>query len=655
VDQAYAPAYAPERKLYSLLHIKAVDPERRLISGIATTPQPDRVGDVIDPLGVKFKNPVPLLLHHDKTQPVGRVRFQKPTDAGVEFEAELPIIDSPGVVRDRVNEAWDSIKAGLIAGVSIGFRVLDDAIELMKSGGIKFLKTEVLELSLVTVPANQHVSLSIVKELDLARSGHTTNPSAIPDLPVVRAQKDAPRMGAQTIPEQIASFENTRAAKLAEMNAIAASAAEKGETLDAERKEKYDELSLEIKSIDDHLPRLRELEKYNLANATKVTPTTSSVTASELRGGTTPPVVTVKPNVPKGTAFVRFAQCMASAKGDSYQAISRAKSYADSTPEVEKMVIATLDWNIKAAVASGTTTDATWAGPLAVAQPLVDEFLELLRPRTLIGRVPGFRQVPFNVSVPSQTGGGTYSWVGQGNAKPVTSAAFATVSVPFAKAAGIIVLTEELVRLSSPSAEATVREEMIAGMGAFLDTQLIDPAVAVVANVNPASITNGAATAAASGATGAAARADLAARVATFTAANIPLDGSVWLMSDSNAFGIAMSLNALGQPLFPGMSIEGGTIMGIPVVVSNNVGNRVILVHAPSILFADEGGVSIDVSREASIQMDSAPANPSDATTVLVSLWQRNLVGLRAERMITWIRARTAAVTYISAAAYTGA
>jgi hypothetical protein len=126
-------------------------------------------------------------------------------------------------------------------------------------------------------------------------------------------------------------------------------------------------------------------------------------------------------------------------------------------------------------------------------------------------------------------------------------------------------------------------------------------------------------------------------------------------MNDSNAFAAGISLNALGQPLFPGMNQTGGSILGIPVVVSNNVGNRIVLVHAPSILYADEGGVQIDVSREASIQMDSAPTNPTDATTVLVSLWQRNLVGLRAERMITWIRARTAAVTYISAAAYTGA
>jgi HK97 family phage major capsid protein len=346
---------------------------------------------------------------------------------------------------------------------------------------------------------------------------------------------------------------------------------------------------------------------------------------------------------------------LASAKGDSYRALERAKSWTD-TPEVETMVRASLNWETKAPVAAGTTTDAAWAGPLVVVQPMVNEFLELLRPKTLIDGVEGFRKVPFNVSVPAQTGGGTYSWVGQGNAKPVTSAAFATVTVGFAKAAGIIVLTEELVKLSTPSAEETVRNEMIAGMRQFLDGQLQDPAVAAVANVNPASITNGAPTAAASGATAAAARADIIARIATFTAAELSLSESEIWMNESNAFALANSLNALGQPLFPGFTgMTGSLIMGLRARVTNVVGTRVILVHTPSILFADDGGVNIDASREASIQMDSAPSNPSDATTVLVSLWQRNLVGLKAERFISWTKARTAAVTYITAAAYTGA
>jgi HK97 family phage major capsid protein/HK97 family phage prohead protease len=637
-------------RAYSLLTIKSVDEGRRLIKGTATTPSPDRQGDILEPLGASFPPELPLLLHHKKESPVGVARFKKPTKKGIDFEAELPIIDEPGAVKDEVDRAWHSVLHKLIRGVSIGFRVVNNAIEPLKSGGLRFLETEILELSLVTVPANQDATLAILKSIDapdLAATG--LDPSRTRDTSTpLRVKKDARPM---TTAEQITQFENSRAAKTARMTEIMTKS--DNSTLGEAEREEYTTLESEVDAIDEHLPRLRKLEKTLAVTATRIEPTAKADVASEQRGGNLPRI-TVTPIVPKGTAFTRFAMALASAKGDSYQAISRAKAWSDSTPEVATMVENTINWHTKAAVAAGTTTDATWAGPLAPTQTAVNEFLELLRPRTLIGRVPGFRQVPFNTAVPSQTGGGTYSWVGQGNAKPVTSAAFATVTVPFAKAAGIIVLTEELVRLSTPSAEATVREEMIAGMGAFLDTQLVDPAVAAVANVNPASITNGAATAAASGVTGAAARADLAARVATFTAANIPLDGSVWLMSDSNAFGLGLSLNALGQPLFPGMSRDGGSIMGIPVIVSNNVGNRIILVHAPSILYADEGGVQIDVSREASIQMDSAPSNPSDATTVLVSLWQRNLVGLRAERMITWIRARTAAVTYISAASYNG-
>lgn len=639
-----------DNRAYSVLEIKSVDREQRIIEGIASTPSPDRGGDIMDPAGAVFSLPMSFLWFHDDKNPIGEVFEAKVTPNGIFVRARVSRVTTPGRLKTLVDEAWAAFTADppLVRGLSIGWKPIESKPE--KGGLRRVMKWIWGELSAVTIPMNTDATILSVKAFDQAALGPNT-PGVTGTSTVVRVEKDARTMTTQ---EQIQSFEAKRAANVAAMNALMLKS--DGSTLDEEQTEEYTTLEREVESIDQHLPRLRKLETMNVAGATAITATTNSAAASDLRGGvtTTTPRVQVTPMLPKGTAFTRMCMSLAAAKGDSYQAISRAKSYTD-TPEVAQMVEATLNWSTKAAVAAGTTTDATWASPLAVAQPLVNEFLELLRPRTIIGRVAGFRQVPFNVSVPSQTGGGTYSWVGQGNAKPVTSATFATVSVPSAKAAGIIVLTEELVRISSPSAEATVRQEMIDGMAAFLDSQLVDPAVAAVANVNPASITNGAATAAASGATAAALRADLAARVATFTAANIPLEGSVWLMNDSNAFAAGISLNALGQPLFPGMSQNGGSIMGIPVIVSNNVGARIILVHAPSILYADEGGVAIDVSREASIQMDSTPANPSDATTVLVSLWQRNLVGLRAERMITWIRARTAAVTYISAAAYTGA
>jgi len=633
-------------RAYAILHVKAVDAEKRILSGIATTPEPDRSGDVIEPLGVAFANPLPLLLFHDARKPVGFATFSKPTKDGIAFEATIPTIDEPGTLKDRVDEAWQSVKAGLVSGVSIGFRAIEEAFN-KETGGFRFLKTEVLELSLVTVPANASATIHAIKSLDLAASGRHL-PGDTGASTVVRLQKAARPM---TIQEQITGLEHRRAADFARLTEIQTTATAEGHTKDAAQREEFDTLKLNLKAIDAELVDLHDMERLNLTKATPITTTTSAIAASELRGGGVPaPVITVTSPLPKGTAFVRMCIALARGKGDSYQTLQHAKEWKDSTPEVETMIQHM--WT-KAAVAPGTTTDATFAGPLAVRQPLND-FLELLRPRTLLGSIPGLRQVPFNISVPSQTAGGTYSWVGQGLAKPVTNAAYAAVTLDFAKAAGIIVLSEELVKLSTPSAEGLVREELIAGMGAFLDVQFVDPAVAVGANLNPASITNGASTAAASGVTSAAARLDLAASVAIFTAANIPLLGSVWLMSDSNAFGIGLSVNALGQPLFPGMSIAGGTIFGIPVIVSNNVGNRIILVHAPSILYADEGGVQIDVSREASVQMDSAPDSPATATTVLVSLWQNNLVGLRAERMITWKRARTAAVRYITAAAYVG-
>jgi len=640
-------------RAYSLLEIKSIDAEQRIIEGYASTPDPDRGGDVMDPEGAEYVLPQPFLWFHDAKSPIGEVFEARPVKGkGIYIRARLPKIDTPGLVKDRVDTAWHSMssKPPLVRGLSIGWQPRESE-PIPGTRNVRHKRWLWGETSAVTVPMNSAATITAVKEFDLAATGLHT-PGDTGTLPIVSAVKAAKKP--MTTQEQIASFEAKRAANVAAMNGLMLKS--EGSTLDETQREEYTTLEREVESIDEHLPRLKKLEKMNIAGATAITATASSATASDLRGGTvTAPVVQVKSMLPKGTAFTRYAMALASAKGDSYRAIERAKSWSD-TPEVETMVRASLSWESKAAVAAGTTTDATWAGPLAVVQPMVNEFLELLRPTTLIDSVQGFRSVPFNVSVPAQTGGGTYSWVGQGNAKPVTSATFATVSVGFAKASGIIVLTEELVRLSTPSAEQTVRNEMIAGMKQFLDGQLQDPTVAAVANVNPASITNGAPTAAASGATAAAARADIVARIQTFTAAELSLSESEIWMNESNAFALANALNALGQPLFPGFTGQTGSIiMGLRARVTNVVSTRVILVHTPSILFADEGGVNIDASREASLQMDSAPDNPSTASTILVSLWQRNLVGLRAERFISWTKARAAAVTYISAAAYTGA
>lgn len=604
------------------LTVKSFDVEQRTVSGIASTPEPDRMGDIVEMSGVTYRNPLPLLMHHDKTQPVGRATLQAATAEGIPFTATLPDILDPGAVKSRVDEAWHSIKAGLLLGVSIGFRPLEGGLKQLKSGAIHFLKTEILELSLVTIPSNANASIRVVKAL--AASGRDSSA-------VAESRK---RNTPMTTAEQIQQLANSRAPKIARMSELMTKASEAGVTLDTGQAEEYDGLEVEVKAIDADLVRARALEASQVAQATPIT-AKKSVEASAQRGG----VVTIKPNVEKGTAFIRAACATLVCKGNMFEAAEYAKRWNDTTPEVALY--------LKAAVAAGTATDATWAGPL-VNQNIATDFIELLRPATILGKIPGLRNVPFNTKVPSQTAGGSYNWVGEAKPKPVGKLAFSSVALDWSKAAGIIVLTEELVKLSSPSAEALVRADMIAGMAQFLDQQFIDPAVAAVAGTNPASITNGAPTAAAT----ANPLADILSLLSHFATNNIAVSGITFIMSQVNALALSFQTKADGSAEFPGIGIDGGSYRGINFVTSQAAAGNVIALQPSLILYADDGGVSIDASREASIQMDSAPMSPADATVVMVSLWQNNLVGLRAERFVNWKRANANAVKYLTAAAY---
>lgn len=157
-----------QHRAYSLLTVKSFDDDKRVLTGVATTPQVDRMGDIIDPLGAKFARELPLLWQHISSMPVGLVKFGKPTADGIGFTAELPHIPEPGALRDRVEEAWQTVKYGLVRAVSIGFRTLKDGVERLDNGAYKFTKIEILELSLVTIPANSQALINEVKSIDAA-------------------------------------------------------------------------------------------------------------------------------------------------------------------------------------------------------------------------------------------------------------------------------------------------------------------------------------------------------------------------------------------------------------------------------------------------------------------------------------------------------
>jgi HK97 family phage prohead protease len=154
-----------QNRAYSALEIKAVDDATRVIRGIATTPSVDRVGDIIDPMGVKFTNPMPFLWQHDHESPVGECTFSNPTAKGIEFEARFvdPATVDSVTLKDRLQLAWDSVKTGLVKAVSIGFRPIEYAF--MDAGGIRYVECEVFELSGVTIPANADALITEIKSM----------------------------------------------------------------------------------------------------------------------------------------------------------------------------------------------------------------------------------------------------------------------------------------------------------------------------------------------------------------------------------------------------------------------------------------------------------------------------------------------------------
>jgi HK97 family phage prohead protease len=645
--------------MYSVLTVKAVEEDQRVIRGIATTPNPDRVGDIVEPLGVQFKNPMPLLHQHDHDKPVGTVTFDAPTKDGITFEAKLPKIEESGPLRDRIETAWGELKVGLVRAVSIGFRSIEHA--WLDGGGIRFIKSEVLELSLVSVPANADAMISTIKSIDrplLAATGKEPKADDRPAPPGAAGKKThsvnlkEKEVSAMTIAEQIAALEASRLAKAARMEAVLQKSMDEGRSTDQAEQEEFDTLQAEVAAIDGDLKRFRDLQKAQMTGGAK--PVDQNSIKSGADGANARSNVIIKAPAPeKGIRFARFAKCIGLAHKTHRDPIAIAEERYANDPTIAAVV--------KAAVSAGNTGNANWAGNLVGDESSIfADFVEFLRPQTILGRfgangVPALRRVPFRVPLIGQTSGGAGYWVGEGKAKPLTKFDFSRTTLNPLKVANIAVVTMEVLRDSSPSAEAIVRDQLAAALRARLDVDFIDPAKAAVEGVSPASILNGVAGIASSGNTADDVRADLRALFGAFIAANNAPTSGAFLMEATTALALSLMTNPLGQAEFGGITMNGGTLSGLPVIVSEYVPAGVVaLVNASDIYLADEGDIDVDMSTEASLEMDTAPTGDSITPTAaeLVSLWQTNSVGFRAERTVNWARRRASAVAYLTGVAW---
>ncbi|WP_180173071.1 phage major capsid protein [Acinetobacter sp. YH12029] len=434
---------------------------------------------------------------------------------------------------------------------------------------------------------------------------------------------------------QLAKVKATIAEKQKAMEALHKAAHEKGLTLNAEQNTQYDSLEKEVGQLEKEAQRIEKLiaaTEKAAKTATPVAGETSEQAKDTAEDKKEVPRIQVESNLPKGVGFAQYARAklcsqLAAKNGNFISPVDMAKQMGFGGEVQDLVTKATL----------GTTTDVGFASALVQENRLVGEFVDMLRAATVFDQLTGFRNVPFNSKIPSQLTGGTAAWVGEGAAKPLTNPTYGEVEIKEHKLAAITVYTQELMRRSDPAVDVLVRDDLIEASKTLIDNTFLDAVAA--STTRPAGVLNGVVATPNTGTTAAAYEADLLALINSFVTANLSLDGSYFLMSETRAAQISLLRDALGNSYFTGMALRGTrTLMGIPVITSQAVGDKIILVKTSEILLAQDGGVDVSYSDQATL-VDGGTTH---------HLWQENKFAVRVEKFITWAKRRPIAAAFLN-------
>ena len=129
-------------------YFKGYNKNADLIEFIASSGAEDREGEIVDPKGWDLNNigkNLPLLWAHDARElPIGKV-----VQARIEGENLIASVEFAHKINKFAKQVYELVKAGFLNAVSVGFMP-----KAYDAEG-KMISQELLELSIVNVPANQ--------------------------------------------------------------------------------------------------------------------------------------------------------------------------------------------------------------------------------------------------------------------------------------------------------------------------------------------------------------------------------------------------------------------------------------------------------------------------------------------------------------------
>lgn len=636
---------------------------------------PDRMGDVIMADGWDItdfkKNPI-ALFGHNSSFPIGKWKNLQVVDKQLRGHLEL----APAGTSDRIDEIRALVEADILRAVSVGFRPKASKPRAESDFGVFFTKAELMETSLVSVPANPN-ALAIAKSLNISPAtidvvfagkgngngirrrrfiGGQANTSSLVVRKGTTMSSYAPRITAteqrlNALRDQL----NEHWGKIDETN------------VSDEQLTTANGITERITQEERALTGLRDAERHaaitsddgsngNTSRALVRAPTHAPVPVSTSLPGrpfSMPPkkqLTVIDHLVRSGTVMLR-AHC----DRVPYQQKMR-EIYGDD--EATRQV---LEWSQRAASTVATTTQTGWAAELA--QTLYAAYMELLYPKAVYPRLAakglsltfgpaGRILIPTRAATPTIAG----SFVGEGLPIPVRQGLFTSQTLTPKKMAVITTWTREIQDHSVPAIEGLLRDAVQQDTAISLDSVLLDANPATL--VRPAGILNGVVGLTPTAGGGFAALTgdikQISGALLTGTKGNVR--SPVWLMNPQQ-INSALYVSSPGAGVFPYRDeIREGQLGGWPIIDSGTVPlGCVIALDAADFVAVGGDAPRFEISDQATLHMeDTNPIDIGTAGTPAVvaapvkSMWQTDSLALRLILPTNWTIRRAGVVAYVT-------
>jgi HK97 family phage major capsid protein/HK97 family phage prohead protease len=621
----------------------------------------DRMGDIIDPKGWvldNFKQNPMALFNHNSSFPIGTWENVKVQGGRLIGKLQLAARGTS----DRIDEIISLVEQGILRAVSVGFSPIERV--LLDDGGIRFTKQELLETSLVSIPANPaavqlakslHVSDATLHEVfgkhataDVVQMAKDISAAQGKELSTFH-KRNPPKM--KTISKQIeerqatlVNLQDQLAAKVGELDG-----ADEPEVISLA----IDELNNQIEGTQKILEQLRKAET-SLANAGPAIVQKGELTTVE--AAPRRPFAAPKKEVKPFDHLVRTMVVTALSKAQQRDPYSVLKERYGEDVQTK----AAFDIVSKAVSAPALTTTTGWAAELV--QTAFLDMIETLIPMSvypgLSNRGPKFTFGRNGIiSIPARSTATTVagSFVGQGAPIPVRQGAFTATTLTVKKLGVITTFSREMAEHSTPQIEAVLRQAIIEDTSVAIDTILLDATAASA--TRPAGLRNGVTGATATTGGGLAALVgDVKALAGSLiTSSNGHLRDPVWIMNPVQVLSIQFQTNANGQFIFQD-EIAQGRFRGYPLYQSTTVpSGTVLLIDAADFFSATGDTPTFNASDTATLHMDdttplalSATGAPNTVAAPIRSLYQTDSLAIRMTMDLNWAMRRTGVVAFVS-------